>query len=290
MQQLPSEKAFNFMNIRPLIILVLIGSLLMFLGCRADGKKKLTDWSIPSVKLTPHSKDEKVTPPAEKAKAESTASLAHDRLKGHNPTAAIRANDDDPTLRPDPQEVAKLNEFEGRQIPDWATGSLPPAPEASAPVPSERIAQNVNDQTIAAESAGSNSPALPNQSADLGNALPDSIDLPDSLPGTISPVATLPPEQSAPTVQSAQTTPPAANVPAIPQAGDAMTELPGTIDGNAVQVTAEVPAQGAAPAQAQAQPTVLFMPGNINPQYPNVPSSATKPAVVNPYYAPSNSN
>lgn len=272
----------------------MIGSLLMFLGCRADGKKKaFTDWSIPTVKLTPHSKDEKVTPPAEKASAESTANLAHDRLKGHNPTAAIRANDDDPTLRPDPQEVAKLNDFEGRKIPDWATGSLPPAPEASAPVPSERIAQNVNEQDIAAESSASNLPAPSNQNMDLGNNLPDSIELPDSLPGTDSQVATLPPALPAPSVQSAQTLPPAgpaANVPAVPQPGDTMTELPGTISGNAVQVSAEVPAQGAAPAQAQAQPTVLFMPGNINPQYPNAPSAATKPASVNPYYAPINSN
>ena len=288
MQQLPSEKAFNFMNIRPLIIFVLFGSLLVFLGCRADGKKKtFTDWSIPTVKLTPHSKDEKVTPPAEKANAESTANLAHDRMKGHNPTAAIRANDDDPTLRPDPQEIAKLNDFEGRKIPDWATGSLPPAPEASAPVPSERIAQNVNEQDIAAESSNSNLADSSNQNMDLGNNLPDSIELPDSLPGTDSQVAALPPDQSAPTLPSAG---PAVNVPTVPQAGDTMTELPGTINGNAVQVSAEVPAQGTAPAQAQAQPTVLFMPGNINPQYPNAPSAATKPVSANPYYAPINSN
>ena len=252
------------MNIRPLITFVLIGSLLILLGCQTGGKKKIAEWNIPTVKLTPHSKDEKVTPPAEKASAQSTANLAHDRLKGHNPTAAIRANDDDPTLRPDPQEVAKLNRFEGRQTPDWATGALPPAPEASAPLPSERIAQNVNEQTLEAESPASNLAEQPNQGMDLGNELPDSIELPDSLPGTVSPaVANLSPDA------------PAANLPAAPQAGDPMTELPGTLDGNTIQASATLPAPAPAPVQApapaQTQPNVLFMPGNINPQYPNAP-------------------
>lgn len=263
------------MNIQPLIIFVLIGSLLMFPGCKADGGKKFTDWSIPTVKLTPHSKDEKVTPPAEKANAESTANLAHDRMKGHNPTAAIRANDNDPTLRPDPQEIAKLNDFEGRQIPDWATGSLPPAPEASAPAPSERIAQNVNDQAIAAESSASNAAAGANQNMNSGNALPDSIELPDSLdslPGTGPSMASNQPAQSP--VQSPAPSPsPAVNAPAFPQAGDTMTELPGTNNGNVVQASAEVPAQGTAAPKAQSQSPVLFMPGNINPQYPNTPST-----------------
>lgn len=272
------------MNIQPLIIFVLIGSLLMFPGCRADGRKKFTDWSIPTVKLTPHSKDEKVTPPAEKASAESTANLAHDRMKGHNPTAAIRANDDDPTLRPDPQEIAKLNDFEGRQIPDWATGALPPAPEASAPAPSERIAQNVNDQAIAAESSSSDLAAAPTQNMELGNNLPDSIELPDSidsLPGTGPSMASNEPVPSAG---------PATNAPALPQAGDSMTELPGTNNGNVVQASAEVPAQSAAPARTQGSSPVLFMPGNINPQYPTTPTAQQQPAPINPYYAPSNSN
>lgn len=268
MDQLPSQEAFKFMNIRLLIIFVLIGSLWAFPGCRTEGKKKITDWSIPTVKLTPHSKDEKVVPPAEKASAESTANLAHDRLKGHNPTAAIRANDNDPTLRPDPQEIAKLNEFEGRKTPEWATGALPPAPEASAPVPSERIAQNVNDQTVAAESSQQSLALAPNPGLDLsGDELPDSI---DDLPGNVSPVATLPPAG------------PAGAVPPAPQAGDAMMELPGTLDGNTVQASAELPAPPPAPASvpapAPAQPKVLFMPGNINPQYPNTPSTPSKPA------------
>lgn len=297
------------MNIRPLIIFVLIGSLLAFSGCKASGKKRLTDWSIPTVKLSPHSKDEKVTPPAEKASAESTANLAHDRLKGHNPTAAIRANDNDPTLRPDPQEIARLNEFEGRKTPDWAVGALPSAPEASAPIPSERIAQNVNEQTLAAESSNPSLPAPSNPNL-LEDGLPDSV---DSLPGTAAPMVSLPPTLPA---SLDDNTPPAL------QAGDVMTELPGTLDGNTVQASAtqtpgtvpnavqpipavpapqqiqaqpqqiqtqpqQIQAQPqqiqAQPQQIQAQPQaqplpqndppVLFMPGNINPQYPNTPTA-----------------
>ena len=85
-----------------------------------------------------------------------------------------------------------------------------------------------------------------------------------------------------------------------------MTELPGTLDGTAVQASATLPAPGVdlngaqpipsvpgqlqGPAQtlpqaqtqpgvqtpqgAQGQPPVLFMPGNINPQYPNNPSAS----------------
>lgn len=278
------------MNIRPLIILVLIGTLLAFSGCKATGKKKMTDWSIPTVKLSPHSKDEKVTPPAEKASPENTANLAHDRLKGHNPTAAIRANDNDPTLRPDPQEIARLSEFEGRKTPDWAVGALPSAPEASAPIPSERIAQNVNEQTLAAESSRQGLPAPSNPNL-LEDGLPDSV---DALPNPGSSLASLPP---------AQAVSPDANNPSGLQAGDVMMELPGTLDGNTVQASAEIPAQGAANAaqpipvqpqqapilpqtlpstlpqaqpqaqQPQDQPPVLFMPGNINPQYPNTPST-----------------
>ncbi|MCR5164717.1 MAG: hypothetical protein K6C40_11925, partial [Thermoguttaceae bacterium] len=248
---------------------------------------------------------EKVTPPAEKASAESTANLAHDRLKGHNPTAAIRANDNDPTLRPDPQEIARLNEFEGRKTPDWAVGALPSAPEASAPIPSERIAQNVNEQTLAAESSNPSLPAPSNPNL-LEDGLPDSV---DSLPGTNPQMANLP-----------STLPESldANAPSALQAGDVMTELPGTLDGNTVQASATqapgtvpnaaqpIPAVPApqpvqTPQQVQPQqpvqtlpqaqppqpvlpqtqvqpqqqndPPVLFMPGNINPQYPNTPTA-----------------
>jgi len=252
------------MNIKSFIIFIFIGSLLAFPGCKTDEKRQLTDWSIPTVKLSPHSKDEKPTPPAEKASAESTANLAHDRLNGHNPTAAIRANDDDPTLRPDPREVAQLNQFEGRQTPDWATGSLPPAPEASAPVPAERIAQNVSNQAIAAESpvtsetSAASAATVASVTNFLDEDLPDSV---NSLPSSPSSVASLP---------ASPATSPASAVQPSPQAGSTMTELPGTI-GNTVQVSAVTPVPGNASVPAQVQPAVLFMPGNINPKYPTTP-------------------
>ncbi|MBQ3863646.1 MAG: hypothetical protein II790_06340 [Schwartzia sp.] len=91
-------------------------------------------------------------------------------------------------------------------------------------------------------------------------------------------MATLPPTIS-----------PDANIPAAPQAGDVMTELPGTLDENTIQASATLPAPGANPnaqpiptvpvqpqqqdQQPQGQAPVLFMPGNINPQYPNTPST-----------------
>lgn len=332
------NKTFIFISV-PLL------SLLVFLsGCHSTGRKAKTDWSIPSVKLTPASKGEKVARPAERASAKSTSELAHDRMDGHNPMASIRTGND-PTLRPDPHEIARLNQFEGSNVPGWASdAALPPGPEATAPQPAERIAQNINESTIsglgasepaapaASTLAASGTPSIPpadpaavpagtplapsvsssqaapapgsliSQSASPSGSLEASAntnpadifngELPDTLED-VPAVAAAPNGLNSPTAGPSAApgamlanAAPANAAPALPQAGSTMMELPGTLGapagttgaagtpaGGAVQVSASIPASGANVQPVnQAQPAALFMPGNINPQYPNGPA------------------
>lgn len=261
---------------------VFVVSTLFLCGCHATGKKKTTDWSIPSVKLSPTSKNEKVAQPSERASAEATAQLAHERMDGHNPTATLR-DSDDPSLQPNPVEIAKLHHFEGSNVPEWAAGSgLPPAPEASAPEPAERIAQNVTDSTMnaAAQTASARNVSR-NADSDTNiynGELPASLDE-APLQAAVPPAAPPPAYGTPHTQPAAAAAAPqlAASSGTVTPAGSTMTELPGTLPApqtSAVPASSVVPASSSASAGASpsAQPAVFFMPGNINPQYPSGPA------------------
>lgn len=294
------------MNRTSIIIIspILIGVMLFLSGCRTAGKKSASDWSIPSLKLSRASKDD-VKPPSEHASADATARLAHERMDGHNPTATFSPSDD-PSLQPNPTEIAQLHRIEGSNVPEWASGSdLPPEPEATAPEPAQRVAQNVSDSTMnaAAQAAAQNAVV---QNADSSSnvyngELPDSLEEIPVQTASGVPAAVPPPGYNVPAgIPSNGNTSVAAHLPnglngsngtvtpgasgmggaavAATSAGSTMTELPGTLPsgtgtgtgtGTAVQTSAAVP--GTQPAAAQ--PAVLFMPGSINPQYPNLPAT-----------------
>lgn len=313
-------------------------------GCRTAEKTQTTDWSLPSVKLAPTAKDEKVVAPAEKANAQATASLARDRLNGHNPSATIR-NSADETLRPNPEEMAQLHRFEG-DVPHWATeNGLPPGPEASRTAPAERIAQNVNDSTMnsaqngmseipasiqldgpqvatTAPASGMNSASAQNSGSGMsvGQGMNSGQGMNPEMNGGIhagmnTQVAAMPTAQELPT--SLDTALGVAQE--LPQAGDTMLELPGTVSsgngatgnmvagnvtsgnvmpgntvaGNVAPVSVSqtpaqnhtamnIPATSATPATTAGnvpvnRPAVLFMPGNIDPRYPNSTANSGVP-------------
>lgn len=340
------NRTFFILSLTGLAILLSQG------GCRSTGEKNQTGWSIPTVKLTPFTKNDKVTPPAEKADPNTTAALAKDRLNGHNPTVLVRQGED-LSLTPDPEEIAQLSRLEGSQVPQWAAEStLAPAPEATASLPSLRIAKNVtpsameqaNQTSSPAEEAVPNSlpgtpaaagtapeNAIASTTAQLPNSMPNTVPAPEALsapgqtpqlptPGAASSQvlastdapngmgtelpaslpASLPTAPAGPAVSGNSAAPEAlastlpgelpaqlpANVPSsLP------TSLPAAQGGN-VQVSASLPTPGSgtaglpsgtvSPAAAvadsqptagsQVKPAALFMPGNIDPQYPNIPS------------------
>lgn len=291
------------MNLTPFYISFVFSFVFFSLvGCRTTEKAQTTDWSLPSVKLAPTAKDEKVVAPAEKANAQATASLARDRLNGHNPSATIR-NSADTTLRPNPEEMAKLHRFEG-DVPSWASeNGLPPGPEATHTTPATRIAQNVNDSTInSAQNTGSEIPAsiqldgpqmvantpATNTSPDANMGMNPNVVAVQSAPELPTTLDGVPP-----TTPNGNAMPSAPNLPnttvaqtELPPAGNTMLELPGnTPSGATLPVSASqspsmnhtatnIPATPATSANPT-KPAVLFMPGNIDPRYPN-------PATVRP--------
>lgn len=308
-------------------------------GCRSAGEKSHTGWTLPTVKLTPFTKDDKVTPPAEKADPQTTAALAKERLNGHNPTVLVRQGEDT-SLTPDPEEIAQLSRLEGSQVPQWASEStLAPAPEATASLPSLQIAKNVTPSAMeqvnanAPVSAGTSAPngisapngtpagtgtpaetALASNGTSQPESLPESISLPEtasapgmvSAPGTASNAGTtssLPtpgtpasPEtvafalpQELPNVPAGVTQPvPSSGIPAASPAmanGNIQVSASLPTSGNSVNgshsaapavpaapVDPAAPVSPAASGNGQVQPAALFMPGNIDPRYPNAPA------------------
>ncbi len=256
------------MNSTPFFV-SFIFSILFFalVGCRTAEKAQTTDWSLPSVKLIPTAKDEKVVAPADKANASATASLARDRLNGHNPSATIRDSADE-TLRPNPEEMAQLHRFENNVL-HWATeNGLPPGPEASKTTPSERVAQNVNESTLnSVQNHETEIPASIQLETPQVAVTPPALDSNSKINSSVN--------TEVPNVPNGETWQNTMVAQELPSAGNTMLELPGTASpASAVQPpTVNYAAANTSAASVTTpvpnQPAVLFMPGNINPQYPN---------------------
>ncbi|MDO4575452.1 MAG: hypothetical protein Q4D98_09610 [Planctomycetia bacterium] len=257
---------------RNICIVVLLAVLWGVSGCKLGGSrgKTTTDWSLPSVKLPSAKKGDSIARPADRANAKATAELAHDRQAGHNPAAA--ADGEDPSLRPNPAEVAELSRFEGGDVPAWATqGAAPPEAVASQE-------KTTDADTVIPSIDTSNTPSANVGNLDaLASGLPPITEeggLPTSLDGGLP--STIPSDAVASDVPAslpteAATYPQTGNLPSL---GSSVSELPGNV----------TPAQAVVPAQAttttatttDAQPAVLFAPGNINPSYPaSAPASGT---------------
>ena len=277
---------------------------LFITGCRSGGEKHgKTMWSIPSVKLS-RAKEKDIVHPAEKANAEATAQLANERLNGHNPSVAVRDSSDS-SLHPDPEEIASLSRLEGDKVPDWANG-LPPAPESEAGTPSVRIAGEVNEEMLnMAKNAASEEKISPESGfltaeTPISGAVP-----PEPLPGPAIKTENAVAASASPTVTTGASGSSAdiyngelpASLDDLPtqlspaggpagslHAGSTMMELPETVADIPSSAIAKTPNSGNVQAAAlvqggneksapqKAQPAALFMPGNINPQYPNAPA------------------
>ena len=234
-----------------LAVVILVG----LSGCRsgASGKRTMTDWSLPSVSLPSSKKGDTIAKPSEKANARSTADLAQQRVGGGNPAAGPSGSD--PSLAPDMLEMARLSQFEGSQVPNWADApALPPGPESVQTPTSERVAQNV-EPALSLPELPSGNPQMAAVAAAASSGVPSeslpqetSGGLPSSLDGFASAPAAVP-----------------------NAAGNTMTELPAypNTDSNSAPASVSVPVSAPAPAPASSQN--LFLPGNINPNYPSSP-------------------
>ena len=290
-------------SVLSIVFALLVLSLLS--GCRL-GKSSgptTTDWSLPSVKL-PTAKKEDIKNPADRADPKATSELAHQRVDGRNPMVPVKRDD---TLAPNAREVANLNRFDEQGVPSWAQGSKsestdrlalnsPSSPETPNAVPAEagdlRLPDLNSESPVAAATASqpaadpfsppsselsSSLPPLPSspQSADVADSALPPLDsslppLDAALPQTASSTLDAPIEATpAPQTGSQSALPPMSQTaqPAAANAGSAAPKAstPGTSAPAAASGTSTPAANS-----SDSQPPVLFLPGNINPSYPNM--------------------
>ena len=281
-------------SVLSIVFALLVLSLLS--GCRL-GKSSgptTTDWSLPSVKL-PTAKKEDIKNPADRADPKATSELAHQRVDGRNPTVPVKRDD---ALAPNAREVANLNRFDEQGVPSWAQGSeskstdrlalsSPSSTEPSKAVPAEagdlRLPDLNSESPVAAATASpsatdpfaaasselsSSLPPLPSapQSADVAETALPPLDsslppLDADLPQTASSTPSTPIE--------ATPAPQTGNQPALPPASQ--TAQPAAANAGSSAPTTSTPGASTPAANASdSQPPVLFLPGNINPAYPNM--------------------
>ena len=290
-------------SVLSIVFALLVLSLLS--GCRL-GKSSgptTTDWSLPTVKL-PTAKKEDIKNPADRADPKATSELAHQRVDGRNPAVPVKKDD---ALAPNAREVANLNRFDEQGVPSWAQGSeskntdrlalsSPSSQEPSKAVPAEagdlRLPDLNSESPVAAATASpsatdpfaaasselsSSLPPLPSspQSADVADSALPPLDsslppLDADLPQTASSTPSTPIEATpAPQTGNQPSLPLASQTaqPAVANAGSAAptTSTPGTSTPAANSGTS-TPASNSSNSQSP----VLFLPGNINPNYPNM--------------------
>lgn len=290
-------------SVLSIVFALLVLSLLS--GCRL-GKSSgptTTDWSLPSVKL-PTAKKEDIKNPADRADPKATSELAHQRVDGRNPTVPVKKDD---ALAPNAREVANLNRFDEQGVPSWAQGgesksadrlalSSPSSTEPSKAVPAEagdlRLPDLNSESPVAAATASpsatdpfsppsselsSSLPPLPSapQSADVAETALPPLDsslppLDADLPQTASSTQSTPIEATpAPQTGNQPALPPASQT-AQPAAANTGSAAPTTsVPGTSTPVTTSETSTPAANS-SDSQPPVLFLPGNINPNYPNM--------------------